>query len=212
MSLLRSRALPEATVGLIIPLSAPGFHFLYRFASVGPGTYTVRFSVPVGLTQEEAVFTQLTTNSPLVVGLVAPDPEVVLTNLAVLTAAVFEGSGPVGGASAEVSVRDPDGTYTTFSLVDDGVEADNAAGDGLYSGEFEPSLPGRYAAVADITGTTSSGLSFSRQAAEFTVVPVRSLLTGSFSDMGVDDDGNGLFDRISIEVDADTVEAGDYRL
>ncbi|MGH9462106.1 MAG: hypothetical protein ACRD1X_12865, partial [Vicinamibacteria bacterium] len=82
-----------------------------------------------------------------------------------------------------------------------------------YSGEFEPSLPGRYAAVADITGTTSSGLSFSRQAAaEFTVVPVRSLLTGGFSDMGVDDDGNGLFDRIAIDVDADTLETGHYRL
>jgi len=198
---------------LISPLSTPGFHFLYRFASVGPGTYRVRFNATAGLTQDEAVFTQLTTNSPLVVGLVAPDSEVVLNNLAVLTAAVFEGSEPVGGASAEVTVRDPTGVYTAFSLVDDGVEADNAAGDGLYSGEFEPSLPGRYAAVADITGTTSSGLSFSRQAAaEFTVVPARSLLTGGFNDMGVDDDGNGLFDRISIEVDTDTLEAGDYRL
>jgi len=204
---------PRSDSALISPLSSPGFHFLYRFASVGPGTYTVRFNATAALTQDEAVFTQLTTNSPLVVGLVAPDSEVVLNNLAVLTAAVFEGSEPVGGASAEVTVRDPTGTYTTFSLVDDGVEADNAARDGLYSGELEPSLPGRYAAVADITGTTSNGLSFSRQAAaEFTVVPARSLLTGGFNDMGVDDDGNGLFDRVSIEVEADTLEAGDYRL
>ncbi|MGH9460650.1 MAG: choice-of-anchor X domain-containing protein, partial [Vicinamibacteria bacterium] len=170
----RFEGVPGSDSTLISPLSAPGFHFFYRFSSVGPGAYTVRFNATAVLTQDEAVFTQLTTNSPLVVGLVAPDSEVVLSNLAVLTAAIFEGSEPLGGASAEVTVRDPVGTYLTFSLLDDGVEEDNAAGDGLYSGEFEPSLAGRYSAVADITGTTSSGVSFSRQAAaEFTVVPVR---------------------------------------
>lgn len=197
---------------LISSVGTPGFHYHYRFPSLGPGTYTARFSAAT-LTDETPVFTRLRTDSALVVGLLAPDPEVVLGDLAVLTAAVFEGAQAVAGATVTATIRDPNGQYQTIDLLDDGVEADDSAGDGLYSGEIEPALTGSYSAVGRITGSDAAGNPFERQAAaDFSVIPNRSRLTGNFMDSGVDDTGNGLFDRLAIELDTDTAEAGSYRL
>lgn len=198
---------------LLSPAGEPGFHSIYRFPSLGPGTYTVRFQAAASLSQEVAVITRLTTASPLVAGLVAPDSEIVVGNLAVLTAAVFEAGQPVPGASVAVQVRDPNGNSISVPLMDDGLGVDAAAGDGLYSGELTPAVPGSYGALARMTGTTSTGLPFVRQAAtRFEVLRQTSFLTGDFTDSGSDDDGDGLFDRIVLQADTQTVEAGRYRL
>ncbi len=204
-------SLPDSP--FLSPASEPGFHFIYRFPSLGQGNYTVRFEADPSLSEEVAIITRLVTTSPLAVGLIATNPQVNEGDLAVLTAAVFEGGQPVADATVITTIRDSDGNLSNLTLLDDGLDADDTAGDGLYSGEFEAQIPGEYGAVAAISGLTSSGLAFVRQAAaSFSVLPRRSILTGSFTDSGVDDTGNGLFDRLVISVETDTVEAGPYRL
>lgn len=198
---------------LLTSVSEPGFHYIYTFPSLGPGTYIVRFVSPQDPADETPITTRLSTDSPVLAGLIATNPIVTRGDLAVLTAAIFETASPVLGATAQATVRDPNGVLVTLELLDNGLDADHTAGDGLYSGEIETSIDGSYGAVADLSGTTALGAAFVRQvAARFEVVSPTSRLLGTFVDSGLDDDGDGLFDRLHIDADTDTVLDGDYRV
>lgn len=195
---------------LLLPVPAAGFQFLYTFPSLGSGDYTVRFST--ASTAETAVIVDLTTDSHVGVALLATDPRLVLGGAAVLTAPVFEGATPVPGAVVTVSLLRGAGPAVNLTLLDDGGPGDDAADDGLYSGEITPTQVGQYQASAIVTGTTSGGDNFIRHAATtFEVVPATAALDGSFSDNGVDDDFDGLFDRVSVFVTALTTTPGRYR-
>jgi hypothetical protein len=207
----------EGTLGpdspLILSLSSPGFHFLYIFPLLGPGKYTVHFEADPGLAEEVPVITQVLTNSPIVAALFVTEPLLTFGNSAVITAAIFDEEAPVVGANVSVVIRTDTGHPVTLTLFDNGSDADDAAGDGLYSAEFDPSLPGKYEAVAKINGLTTSGSSFFRESAtRFTVVAPSGSLTETVEDRSVDDNNNGLFDRVVVDVEVDAAQAGDYRV
>lgn len=192
--------------------ASDGFHQIYRFPSLGPGPYRVRFAAAPGLAEDVAVITQVVFDSPVGAALVATRPELVLGDAQVFTVVVFEGVSPVAGASAVVTLVAEDGEPVTLTLLDDGQEADTAAGDGLYSAELVPSSAGSYFAMADIQGSTSAGIPFTRHCgATYEVIAPLARLTGTVTDDGVDDDFDGRFDRIALQVSADVVEAGAYR-
>jgi hypothetical protein len=198
---------------VILDTDSPGFHFVYTFPSLGPGTYTVHFAAPTTLAEEVAVITQVLLDSPVGAALFTGQPVLVLGNPVVLTAAIFEGSTPVAGANVAVIVQREDGTLTNLTLRDDGGAGDHAAGDGLYSVEYMPDAPGLYSIVAEMHGRTASGVPFVRQAAtQVTVVPPSSQLTGTVQDQGVDDNANQLFDRVVLSVGLTVVQAGEYRI
>ena len=187
-----------------------GFEYFYAFPSLGPGNYTVRFST--GSTSEVAVISQLTTDSRIGAALIATNPTLVLGSPAVLTAAVFEGPLAVAGANVVATVVPPSGAPLTLTLRDDGGAGDDAAGDGLYSGQFIPASTGAYTASAVITGTSAGGMAFTRHgAASFVVVAKTAVLPGTFDDGGVDDNGDGLFDRVRMLVHTLTTKPGKYR-
>lgn len=196
----------------ILPAASRGFHYIYTFPWQGAGTYKVHFQAPAGLAQEVPVFTEVTTDSPVGAKLFATEPVLVQGRPAVLAAAVVNGQTPVAGANVSVYVNPPSGPAVNLTLRDDGNVSDGAAGDGLYSGEFTPAAPGTYRALAVVTGTTSGGVAFTRQtAAEFSVVNPPSRLTGAVQDQGVDDDFDGLIDRVSFAVGTQMTAAGHYR-
>lgn len=196
----------------LLSSASVGFHQIYRFPSLGAGPYRVRFSAAPGLAEEVAVITQVVLDSPVGAALVATRPELFLGAAQVFSAAVFEGLSPVAGASAVVTVLPEGGAPITLPLLDDGQEADTAAGDGLYSAELVPSSPGRYSATVEIQGSTSAGIPFVRQAAAlYEVLSPLAGLTGTVTDSGVDDDFDGRFDRIALQVGTDVVQAGTYR-
>jgi hypothetical protein len=194
---------------LLAMMPATGFHYFYSFPSLGPGNYTVRFDrTSAG---EVAVMSQVTTNSPIGAALIVTEPTLVLGNAAVLTAAIFDGTNAIAGASVAVTILPGSGPPVTLTLTDDGAAADDTPGDGLYSGEFVPVAIGNYRASAVITGA-SGGTGFTRHGAtSFSVVPKNSALAGTFADQGVDDDGDGRFDRVSILVETVTTVEGRYR-
>jgi hypothetical protein len=196
---------------LILLSASPGFHYVYSFPWLGAGNYTVRFQAAPTLATEVAVSTQVMIDSHIGAALIATDPTLVLGSTAVLTAAIFDGSNPVAGATVAVKILPDSGPPVDLTLRDDGTAGDNAAGDGLYSGQFTPSTTGTYRASAVITGT-SAGISFTRNAATlFAVIAQNSSLTGTFADQGIDDNGDGRFDRIAIDLQTNTTHAGTYR-
>ena len=198
---------------LIMPVDSPGFHYMYVFPSLGPGNYIVHFEADPSLSEEVAVITQVLTDSPVSIALIATESKVTLGAPAVLSALVFEGSRPVPGAVVSVWIRPEDGSPVSLSLVDDGGDTDDVMGDGLYSGEFFPDSAGRYRAVAEIHGFTYDGTPFSRESAtDFAVIALQGRLTGNVDDRGVDDDADGVFERVAVAADADMMEAGNYQL
>lgn len=198
--------------GFIIPSMTPGFHYIYTFPWLGAGNYTVRFQAGGNLNEEVAVVSQVTTDSPIGVKLFATENEVVVGKPLVLTAAVFDGQSALAGANVVVDIKTPAGSLLSATLRDDGGAADDASGDGLYGGEFIPAAPGKYLASARITGTTAGGISYTRESAtEFKVVPSNAVLTGGIQDQGVDDDGDGLFERAAFNVQTQVTLAGNYR-
>jgi subtilisin-like proprotein convertase family protein len=197
---------------LLLEDGTSGFHYIYEFPSLGPGTYTVSFAAAPNLAAEVGVVSQLTTDSPIGVKLFANENEVVAGRPALLTAAVFDGSTALAGAGVSVKVQPAAGTLFDLALLDNGGAADGEAGDGLYSGEFTPAAPGVYLALATVTGTTPGGVSYTRQSAtRFVVVGKSATLTGVVQDQALDDDGDGLSERVALNVQAQATLAGDYR-
>jgi hypothetical protein len=197
---------------LLLPANSRGFHHIYSFPWQGAGVYKVHFQAPVGLAEEVPVFTEVMTDSPVRANLFVTDDMVAEGRPVVLAGALLDGQAPVAGANVSVYITPPAGPAVNLTLLDDGGAADGEAGDGLYSGEFTPAAAGTYSALAIITGTTSGGVSFRREtAAEFEVVNPPSRLTGTVQDQGVDDNFDGLLDRVTFDVGTQTTTAGRYR-
>lgn len=117
-----------------------------------------------------------------------------------LTAQPKDGSAPILGAAVSAQVRLPDDSINSFTLRDDGIAPDQSAGDGLYAGVFSnTNIGGVYQFV--ITADGVAGAPFSRQ--EYILAPVSSstsTLAGIFSDQGIDNNGNGLYDELALSV------------
>lgn len=195
----------------ILGPSSPGFHYIFAIPSQGPGDYTVRFAATTVLAEDVAVITQVLTDSQVSAALMATEPLLILGNTAVLVAPVFDGGSPVAGATVDVTVLPDGGAPLNLSLADDGIDPDDTPGDGLYSGQFVPAATGGYGAVAEIDGLSGGGIPFHLQAAtELEVVSPGGSLTGAVTDRGVDDDLNGLLDRVVVGVGMDAFAAGSY--
>ncbi|MCK4342098.1 MAG: hypothetical protein KAY37_10295 [Phycisphaerae bacterium] len=200
---------------LIMPASQPGFHYFYVFPSLGVGQYTVHFEA-TGLTEDEAVITEVITDSQVAANLVATESILTQGSAAVLVAFLFEGATPLTNATVSVAVKPPNSDEFQLALLDDGVGADDAIGDGLYSGMFTVTELGTYVALAEITGVNGSGTPFTRTAAaEVLVVEQGATFTTtppSFTDTPEDDNDNGLYERVVITSEVEVVTAGTYGL
>ncbi len=107
-----------------------------------------------------------------------------------------------------------DATFPTqqIAFADDGLGRDATAGDGLFTTEVNPGIPGLFQVHAELNGTSlSTGLLFRRTVSTtFHVVQQHASLDGTFQDRGEDDDGNGLLDRVVISPDIFVLDAGNY--
>ena len=157
--------------------------------------------------------------------LLDPDPSIEL-----VTSTVYFGDLPAGGLTTSITtlvIRAPKGQQidpgtfqwnvtapadpVSVTLADSG-DYDDAPGDGLYSGAYVPDTPGDYLAGMSVTGTSLSGVPFSRSAVTpFTVVPPLAQIT-SFQDALRDDTGGGKFDRLVETTTIAVQTAGQYRL
>ena len=104
------------------------------------------------------------------------------------------------------------GLQYSITFKDDGNEPDNQSGDGLYSADFIPTEGGDYTAKVAVTGTRN-GLSFSSNSySSFSVRQSLASFNGIFSDQGIDNDNDGLFDSVDLNAGVDIDVAGTYRI
>ena len=192
-------------------LGRPGFHYLYVFEAPAPGEYTVNFDGGPGLAEEVAVVSTLQTSSSLAAALFTTSNDFVVGSVVVLGFALFDGAQPVAGADVPVEIRSDAGESGSVTLLDDGSGADQTAGDGIYTGTYTPLGAGNFNATTIATGTAPGIGAFTRMgAAGFLVVPPTAVIAGTFSDVGVDTNSNGLFDLVRVSIDLNVMDAGDH--
>jgi len=198
-------------VGFLLGNST-GFHQWFEFPSLGPGSYTIHYEAPPGLVADVAVIVDLMTASTVGAALFTLGQTVALNSAAGVFAAVFDGSVSVLNATVFVTATSPAGVETSFSLADDAGDYDDAAGDGLYGGNFTPNEVGDYTVIATITGMRSTGVPFERTVSTtVTVIDNAAAVTDAIVDYGEDDNGNGLFERLVLEMQDVAIEtSGSY--
>ncbi|MBL8229297.1 MAG: hypothetical protein JNL98_12495 [Bryobacterales bacterium] len=86
----------------------------------------------------------------------------------------------------------------------------SAGQSGVFSGAVPLGQPGRYTATLNATGT-SSGVAFARTASTVFDVEAPTATFVSFQDQAIDDNGNGLSDRIVTTANLSVLTAGVYR-
>jgi len=132
-----------------------------------------------------------------------------------LTGTVLEDGAPLSGATVTAMVSLPDNSPRQLTLHDDGLGEDPIAGDGMYTALLtETSQSGNYRILFRASGTAlSTTTAFSREAFGLaTVSRSTSTISGAFSDRGVDTDGDGLFNSLTIDVSLNVTHSGTYRL
>jgi hypothetical protein len=131
-----------------------------------------------------------------------------------IRASLQDGGIPMSAASVDASIAQPGlAAITQIVLRDDGAGADDAAGDGVYSGLFEDTaVAGAYGVVVTASAQPPAA-AFSREAyTQFAISQSRSSLPGGISDSGRDTNGNGRFDHLVVTVPVDATHAGRYVL
>ena len=77
----------------------------------------------------------------------------------------------VRGATLTGYVRRPDGVKITVTLRDDGLSMDGAANDGVYGLGYSATIPGGYFVHLEATGTSNTGVPFTRYLSTSFVLP-----------------------------------------
>jgi hypothetical protein len=198
---------------LLNPTFLSGFHYAYKIQSPVSGTWKV---VVTGknLSPEGAIaLANIYMNNSLKVGILTNEHQYLINSPVVIITAVFDGSIPVEATSAIATIKNiSTGDNSIVTLNDDGNEVDNLSGDGLYSGVFIPATPGNYAIMAVLDGMRTNGIPFNREVyASFSVRSPSAKFNGTYSDQGVDTNGNGLYEYISLSLGVDISTAGKYR-
>ena len=195
--------------------SVPGYKFeVYELEQPEVGVWTVRVTA-------KAVENPAGAEGFLVTGWV--DSPVSLTaqmnqssyhagEVMIVEAALQNAGTAVTGATVQARIALPDSSYSDVTLLDDGSGPDAVAGDGLYTAAFSDTTQGGvYRVLVTADGTTPAV--FSRQTLVVASVSnSSSTLTGSFSDVGNDTDGDGLFNELLVQTQVNIDQAGSYRL
>ncbi len=192
----------------------PGFHTQIQLpASAVPGAYQVKVT-PAQLAGTALITATYFSSSAVRAGVEVGAGTYQVGDTIAVTGAVFDGTSPITNAKVKVTVgnrEDPSFPPAQFELADSG-PLDDTVGDGVYTGLWTTGSPGRFTAAMRVTGLSTSGIPFSRLAsAEFRVLEPTARIE-SLYDAAVDDDGDGLPDRIAVTAAVNVTKAGNYQL
>ncbi len=204
----RSEGLPGNPV-LAGPLSMRGYHTFFEVPpSTAPGPYRIK-ATPAGLSARALVFASYTSSSPVHVAIVPGRDTCRVGTPVGLSGMVFDGPSPLLGATAAVRIASRDDA--SFAPVAVNLAA-HAPVDGMYLGAWTPTRPGLYEVAMRVTGVSSSGIRFSRfAAAEIRVLPPLATIE-TVTDSAIDENGDGIPDRIVVSVGVKADTAGKYQL
>lgn len=113
----------------------------------------------------------------------------------------YDGTTPVVGGSVVADILKPDGQEATVALFDDGAHHDGSPNDGKFGGTYTPPATGGSFSLMILAEGTYSGKPYQRHATAFFDVAPRSVaLTGSYTDRGMDRNGDGKFESLEVTV------------
>jgi hypothetical protein len=195
-------------------LSLSGTHTLIRLPTTSPaGAYQIKVNTS-SVAVATPVYASYLSGSPIRAALSTDATTYNIGETVVLSAFIFNGTSPVTNATIIAAVADQEHPSTPpvqIALQDSGPN-DAAQGDGIYTGVYTTTAAGKFLAAIRATGTSSTGAAYARTAgAAFRVLPSLAGFN-SFTDAGIDDNGNGLLDRVAITAIAQVQRAGNYRL
>lgn len=190
----------------------PGASYQGTLVNPQVGTWTLEVSEPEILLEAiNGVVTVLLNNRTILVlaggGATYPAD----TDIRV-AAVVFDAAGKLPGAVFDAEIfrpGDPSFAARPVLFRDDGTEADTAAGDGIFQAFVNLAEAGDYQIQVDATGVASTG-TFERTAATLIKVVVQTAEVLSFTDRGIDSDGDQLFNRIGVTPSATITKAASY--
>ena len=199
--------------GEVPPLGAllfeEGFHVQTQINSPTAGTWTVRVTLPVGVTTAFGNISAFVTGG-LSAGVTTSRPSYQVSDTAVVALVAFRDGVPVTGATAtaNVYVAGPGAAPAIVTLLDDGQNEDVAAGDGIYSGGLMGLAPGHYlvSAVAQLGDEQATG------ATNFDVTAALARLTETKTDAGLDTNADGLFEWIGVDIGVAVDSAATYEV
>jgi len=149
-------------------------------------------------------------DSPLVARAYAPEWQP-FGAPAVITASLFYSTTPVSGAIVQASVTRPDGGEGSISLHDDGLPPDDAAGDGIYSGMYtDTTTGGFYYVLVKADGIYASQTYHRTAQTVFPVAANSAALSGTYADQPNDENGDGLFEYLDVNVGVNATQQGDF--
>jgi hypothetical protein len=201
---------PSFMIRLVAPST---FSYAYQFPTRGPGAYLVRIQADPGLAMEVPVLISVVLDSPIKSTIFTTQQTATQGGDAVVCVPVFNGAASVGGATVTATIVTPSGVVSTITLLDDGLDADGAAGDGIYSSVFTAAEQGTYTLRGTATGQIA-GDTFLRNSGTTLEVtaPGSHFASTALTTIGVDDNNNGLFDRLVTSSSVVVVTAGHYGL
>ncbi|WP_009630497.1 choice-of-anchor X domain-containing protein [Synechocystis sp. PCC 7509] len=206
---VKSRIFPDpndpSTTGL-------NYIFVLTRPQAGKWTYIIADTVP--LTKNRGVLMDMFSSSLVRAGMLSTYFNNRANSDVYLSLTVADDQNILKNPSIKATVAkvdDSNFSEATVNFLDDGANGDATAGDGLFTASFKSQVSGEFQAFADITGTTSRGTAFQRNAyTAFKVNPDLAHFLGSFTNRGIDTDGDGLFNQIGISPTVQVLEAGKY--
>lgn len=194
-----------------------GKDYLFRLDSPAVGVWTVRVTETVAPVADLPVVLNLWLASSIQGFVVGGGEDYPVGSEVRLGLFVTDSASALAGYTVAATVfrlGDPTFTPTAITFADDGVAPDFVAADGLHTGSIVLTEAGTYDMRATVTGTTPGSVAYKRDLlTRFDVVtPQATLDAMSFTNSGVDTNGNTLFDLIRVGIDVDVAVAGEYNV
>ena len=204
----------QFTSGADLRPAAPlpgGVFVIENITSLQNGTYTLGVTFPAA-TEKTAILATVIAGSEYEVGIVSPKTRYLSGEDASLGILILKSGTPITGLAPTVKIRRKDGVgvETVVAGKDDGLDADGAASDGIYSVDFTFGSPGTYIieGLADIP--SPSGIL--HRTAEIEVEVVQAGLTVSQVTAPLRTSALGCIQSVDVVLDANVVLAGDYSM
>jgi len=161
-----------------------------------PGWVTLSFDNGVAVTEDTPVVAQTVSDSPTRLAMIPPPTQLAPGGPVALAVAVVSGSQPLRAADVQAVVMAGNRIESTLTLVDDGGEADGAAGDGIYSALYIPASDGIRTVVVTARAYVG-GAAVTRQASASFDVRTAGARFSAVSPWGMfDSNGNGRKDLL----------------
>lgn len=205
-------AVSNQTAGVELLTLDTGFGLMqsYQITNAEVGTWS--YSLSANNVSEPVIYRLLVTPSePVAVNGAVPE-RIANGSPVVITATVTYAQGsPLLGGEIVAQIHRPDDSLEVVSLLDNGLNQDGVAGDGIFGASYGNTVVGGiYGVQFTATGTYQDSAYERSNTALFTVAPASAALLGQYADRGISDNALGLFEYLELSAQINVVAPGRY--